>query len=126
MKCQYKVNPFTVLELEAPNSKEMFAAMAQVAEIFGSQFTMCGKCKDAKFVPRPVVRLNKAKESFYELHCTNPDCRARYAYGQGKDMKSIFPQRKFSKNHPQKGQYKPDNGWVVYKNAAEEEHHEDE
>lgn len=125
MKAQYRVNPDMMLELEGGNQKELFQAMAQAAEIFGTHWLMCGCCKDRNFKPRPVVRVNKEKQSFYELHCTNPQCGARFSFGQNKDMKSLFPQRNYTKSHPKKGQPKPDGGWVKWK-PGDDEHAGDE
>lgn len=114
MKCQYRVNPDMMLELEGGNQKELFAAMAAAAEIFGKHWLMCGCCKDKNFKPMPVVRVNKEQQSFYELHCTNPACQSRLAFGQKKDMKSLFPQREYPKGHPQAGKLKPNGGWVKW------------
>lgn len=114
LECQYRVNKDMMLKLEGGNQKELFEAMASAAEIFGAHWECCGRCKNASFKPRPVVRLNTKKQKFFELHCTNPACRARFAFGQNQDSQTLFPQRKFAKSHPQTGQYKPDGGWVKY------------
>lgn len=122
MKCQYRVNPDLMLELEAADQKQLFERMAEAAEIFGN-WRACGKCKSPDHKPRPVVRLNQKKQKFYELHCTNPRCKARFVYGQSQNGPTLFPQRKFPKSHPQAEQYKPDDGWVVWKKGDDE--HED-
>lgn len=113
MKCQYRVNADLMLELEAANQKELFERMAEAAEVFGG-WACCGKCKKMEFKPRPVVRLNAKKQKFFELHCTNPACRARFAYGQSQSSPTLFPQRKFPKGHQQAEKFKPDGGWVVW------------
>ncbi len=113
-ECQYRVNKDLMLKLEADSQKELFDRMAEAAEVFGN-WEVCGRCKDSIHKPRPVVRLNKAKEKFYELHCQNPKCRARFAYGQNKQTPTLFPQRKFPKSHQEAGAFKPDEGWVIWK-----------
>ncbi len=115
----YDVNADVKLNLEADSQKELFARMAEAAEVFGI-WGCCGKCK-SEFKPKPVVRENKKKQKFYELHCTNPQCRARFVFGQTQDTPTLFPQRKFPKNDPAAGQYKPDGGWTVWQRGDDEE-----
>ncbi len=115
MKCQYKAGPTLIIELDAPNIKELFEKMAEASEIFG-YFDCCGNCKDTAFRPRPVVRLNKKKQKFYELHCTNPKCKARFAFGQNQDTPTLFPQRKVPKSE----EFKPNDGWVVWRPEQDE------
>lgn len=114
MKCQYRVNQDTMIELEGATDKDLYEAMARVAEIFGKHWLMCKACQDKAFKPVPVVRVNKEKQKFYELHCTNPKCGARFVFGQSKDMKSLFPQRKYPKSHKLAGKLKPNEGWVKW------------
>lgn len=118
--CQYRVNKDMMLHLEADNQKEMFDRISEVIEVFGN-WGVCGKCKDPDRKPRPVVRLNAKKQKFYELHCQNPDCRARFVFGQNQSTPTLFPQRKFPKSDQRAGEWKPDDGWVKYERGHEEE-----
>jgi hypothetical protein len=121
MKCQYRVNSNLMIELEGATEKDLYEAMAKADEVFGSPWLLCGSCKDAAFKPRPVVRVNKEKQKFYELHCTNPECKARFCFGQSKDMKTLFPQREFPRSHPQAGKLKPNGGWVKWRPGDDED-----
>lgn len=118
MKAHYRVNQNLTIEIEGGNQKELFKARAQAAEVFGEQWERCGACK-SEHRPVPVVRENKGF-TFYEMHCTNPQCRARFAFGQNKDMKTLFPQRKFPGKHPEAGKYKPNGGWMVWRSEDDE------
>lgn len=117
IKC-YRVNPDIELEIEGANDKELFEAMAHATEVFGSHWQRCQACK-SNFKPIPVVREVDGNR-FYELHCTNPACRARFAFGQSKDMKTLYPQRKYPKSHPRAGEYKDNNGWDIWEKKEEE------
>lgn len=108
-KGKYRVNPDLMLDLEGNDQKQFFEAMASAVEVF-SHMDACGLCGTEK--PRPVVRPNKKKQKFFEFHCTNPKCKARFALGQTQNTPTLFPQRDFPKSHPQAGQRKPNGGWV--------------
>lgn len=111
---KYRANKDLMIEVEATSQKELFERLAEAAEVFGEHWECCGKCKDATHRPRPVVRKNSKNQKFYELHCTKPGCRARFVFGQTQDTPTLFPQRKFPKNDPKAGEYKPNNGWTVW------------
>lgn len=99
MKAKFNVTPNLQLELEAPNQKELFRALANVQEVFGN--FRCGKCKktNLKFVVRTVD-----DNDYYELHCQ--DCFAKLGFGSHKKGDTLFPKRKDDDG------YLPDNGWL--------------
>lgn len=123
MKAKYNVNRDLQLELEGATEKELVENMAHAQELF-APMACCGCCVKPEFKPRIVIRQNKDKQKFYELWCTNPACGARFCYGQSKDMKTLFPQRKFPQSHVKAGEVKPDGGWV--KEAYGRNEHDEE
>lgn len=107
MKATYRVNPGLTVEVEGATQKEVFEQLARAAEVFGAHLWQeCGRCKSPGHRPRPVVRTPQ-DFVYYELQCTNPECGARFSFGQNKDMKSLFP--------------KPDPGWHVYTGPGHDE-----
>lgn len=77
------------IEIEAGTDiKELFAQLAEVAEVFGEE--TCGQCDSAHIMP--VSRTNQGF-TFYEIQCR--DCQASLQYGQPKDG-GLFPKRKLA------------------------------
>lgn len=86
------------------NEKEVFAQLGHLQEVFEAERS-CGCCNAPhRFVVRVV-----GKFTYYELHCTNSQCRARFAFGQSKDTTSLFPKRK-----DEHGEWIPNRGWTKY------------
>ena len=106
MKVQIKVNPTTIVEVEGKNIKEVMEALAEAEEVFA--VSKCGLC--GKEGVRHQVR-HVDKWVYYELACTNSDCRAKFSFGQTKEGK-LFPQRK-----TKDGDWKPNGGWERYERA---------
>lgn len=92
-------------ELTAETPKDLFGQIGAVQEVFEAE-TECGCCAgtDLRFRMREVDTFK-----YYEMHCGNPACRARFAFGQSKDMKSLFPKRKDDDN-----EWLPNRGWAKY------------
>lgn len=102
-ECEIKVNPTTIFHIKGQTPAEVWEQLARVEEIFASE-TKCFLCGSGI---RHVVRENKKKQKFFELHCMDAKCRARFAFGQHQTPQgSLFPQRK-----TRDGKYKPNNGW---------------
>jgi hypothetical protein len=146
MEALYKLNDHLTLRLEGSGTKELFDKIDEVERnykpIFGVQ--CCGICKGSyKF----VVRLAEDSESpgqhhkYYELHCQNPDCQARFNYGVLKVGDTLFPKLKDKVKDPKTGKVKkddkgnvmrkvrPNNGWSTeWKKFAvkDEPTHEDD
>jgi len=94
------------------NQTEIFAALAEFQEIF--EETSCGKCgsDNIGFVVREV-KGNK----FHELHCRNPECHAKLAFGKHRQTETLFPRRKAGNNDPTglpEGEWLPDRGWIKW------------
>lgn len=92
---------------------EVFKELADLQEIFSND--QCGKCKNKEL--KFIVRSDKDENEYYELHCGNSKCRARFAFGQmkGKEGK-LFPKRK-----DKEGNWLPDGGWVRWDRDAGKE-----
>lgn len=113
MQVAYKVSDRLSLTFEAAGQKEVFTNLSQLSEIFG--INKCGACgKDQiRHVVRHATKGNK-KFDFYELHCQNPQCRARLSFGQHAENGTLFPKRKDGDT------YLPNNGWIKFNKEAED------
>jgi hypothetical protein len=101
VKVQVTVNARTIVEVEGETVKDVFDELAGAEEVFA--IDQCGLCGTAGV--RHVVR-HVDKYSYYEAHCTNAECRARFAFGQSRDVPGgLFPQRK-----DKDGNWKPNGG----------------
>jgi hypothetical protein len=104
MECQYKSrNGRLLFRVEGGSQKDLFEAIADVQEIFEAD-EACGMCKstDIRF------RVRRVKDNaYYELRCGS--CNARFAFGQSKDMKTLFPKRK-----DENGKRLPNRGWFKW------------
>ena len=112
MEILYKVSDKLNIKFDAAGQKEIFSGLSQLSEIFG--IDRCGACgnDNIRFVVRQATKGNK-KFDFYELHCQNPKCRSRLAFGQHSENGTLFPKRKDGDS------YLPNNGWVKYKKEEE-------
>ena len=86
--------------------KEVFGNMASLVEVLDAA-DVCGKCQDAGIVPR-VRTIDK--DSYYELACTNPKCRATLSFGQTREGGLLFAKRKDKDDN-----WLPNDGWTVYR-----------
>jgi hypothetical protein len=113
MKITYKSkNGRLVAEVQGETQKDVFQQIASFQEVF--EETACGACsgEDLRF----VVRRNAADDDFFELHCQNPKCRARLAFGQHKKGGSLFPSRK-----DKDGKYLDKGGWTRWNPETKKE-----
>ncbi len=122
MKANIKVSPTTIVEVEGADIKELFRKRAEAEEVMGEKG--CGLCEDTaiRYVVREVT-TKKGAFSYFEAHCQNPGCRARLSYGQGKDMKSLFPKRRLGKNGEpdmENGTFGQHNGWSKFKGEPDD------
>ncbi len=94
-----------LIKLDAPNTKELFKAIASVDEVFNSE-SACGICNstDIRFVVRTVE-----ENDYFELRCK---CGARFQFGQSKKGGNLFPKRKDESG------YLPHGGWAKYSSSA--------
>lgn len=134
MKCQVKVSPSTIVEVEGAKQKDVFKAIASAHEVFGEK--QCGCCGSTNIVPawRTVTVLKGKKSETYEFpeyHCKAVNdggrrCGARLSLGTiNDDTGTLFPQRKLvdGKRPPTKkekeaginGDYGPTQGWTIYR-----------
>jgi hypothetical protein len=92
-------------EITGETTKDVFKQIAAVQEVFDAE-RACGICKgkDLRFLARQVEDFD-----FYELACGNPQCRARFAFGQAKKGGALFPKRK-----NEDGEWLPNGGWSKY------------
>jgi hypothetical protein len=89
--------------VEGATVQDCFEQLAHLEDAFGAA-AVCGLCGGRQL--RHVVREN-AGFKFFELHCKNPTCRGRLAFGQPKNTKGgLFVQRKDKDGH-----WKAHGGW---------------
>lgn len=111
MEARFKANTKLEICVNADTQKELFEELASNQEIFSKVNTTCGVCQseETRFVVRHVEK-DKDEFDYYEVHCQNPSCRAKLAFGvhQGK-AGTVFPKRK-----DEDGKFLPNNGWTRY------------
>lgn len=109
MKVQAKVSSNVIVTTEADKQTTLFEQLASLQEVFGQE--KCGKCGCTNL--QFSVREDADENKYYELKCTNLQCRAVLAFGQRKKGGALFPRRKQSDDDGEK-KYLPDNGWMRY------------
>lgn len=102
MKAEIQVSPHLVISVEAEEQKKLFKEIAVAQEVFGEN--RCNKCQstDLRFVVRTVDG-----NDFYELHCRNKECKARFSFGSHRQNETLFPKKK-----DQDGNWIANNGWL--------------
>jgi len=113
-------SPIGTFLIEGSTQMEVFKAIAVVQEVFSeSRCGLCG-CEDIRYVVREVKKKN-----FPEIHCQNPECRARLTFGQNQEPKVgwIYPKRRLLKNGKPdpKGEFGKHRGWSKYRGAEEDD-----
>lgn len=127
-KILYKVNNNITIEIEGEKNSDVFSELARTQEIFSEP--SCGVCNgEYKFVLRTAKDKKNKEFTYYELLCTNLNCRAKFFYGVGGDNVDLFPKRKWDslseeqqKNREEDQEYAekhygylPHRGWYKYK-----------
>ena len=112
--------PIGTFLIEGSTQMEVFKTISVVQEVFSeSRCGLCG-CEEIRYVVREVKKKN-----FPEIHCQNPECRARLAFGQNQEPKVgwIYPKRKLLKNGKPdpKGDPGKHRGWSKYRGNDDEE-----
>jgi hypothetical protein len=101
MQVEVKINSRTIVTADGATVAEIFEQVAALQEIFGVE--RCGKCGGDKL--RFVCREAQGFK-FYEVHCLNQECKARFAFGQSKQHPGqLFPRPKGEWHF-----YRPDGG----------------
>lgn len=128
MKVEIKVNESLTVHAEGDNPKDVFKQIASAQETF--EDSKCGHCGNKNL--RYVVRKVEDNE-FYELHCTNGNCRAKLAFGSSKKDNKLYPKRYQTEA---KGKAKRDEngkaiplgkwGWHIYKAGEQVQHDAEE
>lgn len=78
----------TWIEIEAETPKDAFKQASAYAEVFGEKHcAVCG-CKDLRY----QVRTHDDND-YYELVCTNQECRCTLGFGQHKTGGTLFAKR---------------------------------
>lgn len=91
--------------VEADKMTDAFKDLSNLEEVFG--VSTCGKCGCEDLTH--VVRKDTEENEYYELRCTNRDCRAKLAFGVHKKGGGIFPKRKDKDD-----KWLPDGGWMKW------------
>lgn len=105
---------------EKESEDEVFKQIQSIQAVF--EDNQCGKCKSKNV--KHVVREAEGFE-FFEMHCKNPSCKARLAFGHNKESKKLYPKRceieivgknkgKAKRDKEGNALWLPDNGWTVY------------
>jgi hypothetical protein len=115
MKAEYtSSNGRLKFAVEGATPKDLFGELAGIQEVFDAE-SRCGCCQSDDIHYR--VRVAQ-KFEFYELVCMG--CNARFAFGQSKDLKNLFPKRR------EDGKNLPNGGWAKYDpNSAASQEYED-
>ena len=86
--CKMKVGPL-VFEFDGDNHQELFEQIARTQEVFDNKCTRCDN-DEVRF----ILRTDDEDNKYYEMQCTNPNCRAKLAFGCNKKGGGMFPKRK--------------------------------
>lgn len=114
MKAHYRTaNGRLTFELQAEDTKGLFRQISEVQEVYDAESAcgLCG-CTSIRYLARKVEDYD-----FYELACTNIDCRATFEFGQKKKGGALFPKRK-----DDDGRFLPNGGWSRYIPAGQQQH----
>lgn len=113
MKAHYRTaNGRLTFELQAEDTKGLFRQISEVQEVYDAESAcgLCG-CTALRYLARKVEDYD-----FYELACTNMDCRATFEFGQKKKGGALFPKRK-----DDDGRFLPSGGWSRYVPAGQQQ-----
>jgi len=105
-------------KISGETPKAIFKELAGIQDLFEAE-TACGCCDgdDIRFQVRTAGE--KGEFSYFELVCNNPECRARFSFGQSLDQKSLFPKRTDpDKEKGDRDYYLPNRGWARYVKPA--------
>ncbi len=103
MKANFKSRDGRVIiEVQGETVKDIFRGLSQVYDVFEVE-SSCGVCNSNNI--RPVAREHEDND-YYELACLNPDCGAKFSFGQHKKGNTLFPKRK-----DEAGAILPHRGW---------------
>lgn len=111
MKFRYQTRTKIWVEFDAATCKEAVKQLSDIQNVFEEH--KCGACGGSDLRFRHAVNQGF---NFYELHCLNPNCRARLKFGQRQDDGEVFPQRKDKDKN-----WLPNNGWVLHNSNHDQE-----
>lgn len=118
MKIQKKISPTTIVEVEGDTVAELFEHLGEAEQVFGFA-DKCGLCGCAQL--RHQARMAQDKYKYFELVCTNRECRAKFTFGQSSTTKGmLFPQLK-----DKSGQYKANGGWERWEGSQDQRRNAD-
>ena len=98
--------------VEADKTTDAFKDLSSLEEVFG--ISCCGKCACEDLTH--VVRKDAEENEYYELRCTNRDCRAKLAFGLHKKGGGMYPKRKDKDD-----KWLPDGGWMRWDKSQNKE-----
>ena len=102
-------------KLVGDTQKAIFKELASIQDTFEAE-SCCGVCgAEYKFQLR--ITGDRGEFEYFELVCKNPECRAKFSFGQSKDQKTLFPKRKDDDDN-----WLPFRGWVKWDKTAKEQH----
>lgn len=101
------------IEVEAENFKDAFKQLSEFQEVVSE-----AEGRGAQMRVREVTS-GKKTHTYYELW----DRKTNKALTLGQHLVggTVYPQRKWPEKHANAGEFKPDNGWVVWEKPVDEE-----
>lgn len=109
MQCRVPVGKYEFL-IEEDTQADMFAAIVSAEEVFGQ-----GKCEACGNTDVKLNRRIVEDNSFYEVVCQNPKCKAKLAMSQNKKGGGLYPNRR-NKEGAIVGKW----GWAKYEPKKED------
>lgn len=121
MQAQVKVNPKTIITVEAETQKDLFQQVSYAYEVFSEKSCGLCDCEDIMPVVRKVVQKKKEFE-YPEYHCLNPKCRARLSLAYNMEGGTMFVNRELLESgepatgdNRGKGQRGKHRGWTKWR-----------
>lgn len=112
MEVEYKISPTLIVKIKSESMASLFEQIHAVNDSLKPE--PCGKCKSESI---HVVR-NSGGNNFYELVCTNNQCRAKLSLGiENNESKKLYKKRTETDKDGRvikkdgKTVYLPDRGW---------------
>ena len=109
---EYKISKDMIVKLQSESMTKLFEEIHAVNDSLKPE--PCGKCQSES---RHIVR-NAGGNSFYELECTNNQCRAKLSLGiENNESKKLYKKRSKTDKDGKvvkvdgKTVYLPDRGW---------------
>lgn len=112
MKMIYAASPELTFEVEVGNSKDAFAKLHEIQDVFTENSCGCCESKNVRFDVREFDG-----NTYYKMLCR--DCRAQFEFGSHREGGTLFGKR-WDKEAKQE---KPNRGWFVFQGERYQSEH---